>query len=294
MISILVCSVRPDLYQQLVKNVAKTIGVDYEILYYDNRKGSKGICEVYNLLAQDAKYKILCFIHEDVVFTTTNWGKILLKIFSENDIGVVGVAGSKYKSEKFSGWFTGIPQLDCGNIIHQYPDRREKIFLQPTEGDILEDVVCIDGVFICCTSRVWSDLKFDSENIKGFHFYDIDFSIRAAKRYKVVVTYEIEIIHITVGGDFGDRWVKMAIDYHQHNKHILPFTKQNVSPDTEVRVAKTNLDLLKPFPISFNNKLKWVWLQKLWRYPLCYYDIVKFFIYRPFGLKHLHYIFKSK
>jgi hypothetical protein len=293
MVSILVCSVRPYLYQQLAKNVEDTIGVDYEILSYDNRQTKKGLCEVYNLLAADAKFDLLCFVHEDIIFTTLNWGKVLVRLFSKNNVGVLGVAGSKYKSKTFSGWFTGVPELDCCNIIHQFPEgRQEAIFFQPTANSVLEDVVCLDGVFICSTSKVWRDLRFDSENITGFHFYDIDFSIRAAKKYRVAVSYEIDMIHFTVGGDYGDSWVRSAFEYHLGNKDILPFTNQKVAPDTEVLLAKRNVDLLKTFPISLNNKFKWVWLQKLWLYPKCYYDILKFFLYRPLGLKYVHNLFK--
>jgi hypothetical protein len=293
MVSILVCSVRPYLYQQLAKNVKDTIGVEYEILFYDNRESNKGLCEVYNLLAADARYDLLCFVHEDIIFTTVNWGMVLARLFSNENVSVLGVAGSKYKSKTFSGWFTGLTELDCCNIVHQFPDgHQETIFLQPTTGTVIDDVVCLDGVFICCTSKVWSDLRFDSENITGFHFYDIDFSIRAAKKNRVVVTYEIGMIHFTVGGDYGDRWVRSAFDYHLRNKDILPFTNQEVAPNTEVLLAKRNLDLLKSFAISWDNKFKWVWLQTLWRHPQCYYDIVKFFIYRPLGLQFVHNLFR--
>src|SRR5690349_17422997 len=102
MISILVCSVKPGLYQQLAVNIEETIGIDYELLCFDNRKANKGICEVYNLLAAKAKYNLLLFVHEDVLFKTNNWGQILSRIFFENEIGVVGIAGCKYKSLKFS------------------------------------------------------------------------------------------------------------------------------------------------------------------------------------------------
>jgi hypothetical protein len=295
MISILVCSVKPDLFKQLEKNIEQTIGVSYELLCYDNRKNVRGLCEVYNLLANKAQYNVLCFLHEDIIITTNDWGKKLLTIFSENNVGAVGVAGSKYKSLKYSGWFTGIKQFDCANILHRFPDREERIYLKPDNKNILQDVVCLDGVFICCLNKVWKEVKFDEENLDGFHFYDVDFSLRVARKYPVLVTYDIDIIHITYGGDFGDRWVEMAFRYHQHNNNLLPFAKQDiVAKDAEIIVVKNTLDLLKTFRISLRNKIRWFMFQKLWLYPRCYYDALKFFIYRPLGLRYIHIFFKSK
>jgi hypothetical protein len=295
MISVLVCSVKPDLYQQLAVNIEETIGIGYELLCFDNRKANRGICEVYNLLAEKAKYNLLLFVHEDVLFRTNNWGRILCRIFSENKIGVLGVAGCKYKSLKFSSWFTGIRQLDCANIVHQFPERQESIYLKPEKGKEIEEVVCIDGVFMSCSKEVWSNVKFGEQNLKGFHFYDIDFSTRAAKIYRVAVTYEIGVTHITHGGDFGDRWVEAAFVYHKQMSSILPFTKeQNVPNKVEMLIANHTLDFLKNFSISFKNKCKWVWKQRLWLYPQCYYNLLKFFLYKPLGLKSVHKFFKKK
>ena len=57
----------------------------------------KGICEVYNSLAALAKVFIFrCFVHEDILFQTLDWGLSVEDIFSQNPaMGVVGVAGSK-------------------------------------------------------------------------------------------------------------------------------------------------------------------------------------------------------
>ena len=295
MISVLVCSVKPSLYQQLARNIEQTIGVGYELLYYDNRESKKGLSEVYNLLARQARFEVLCFVHEDVIFTTNNWGEILLRLFSQRDIGVVGVAGSKYKSAAFSGWYTGQKEYDCANIVHRFVDHEEKIYLNPDFGTSQQEVVCADGVFICARKEVWEIIKFDEVGLKGFHFYDMDFTLRAAKVCKVVVSYEIDMIHITNGGDFGDKWAEVLFVYHERYKHLLPFTiSANIPPKVELRITKVNLDFLKTHAISFKNKIKWIMLQELYRYPGLYYGIVKFFVYRPLHLKVIHNLIRSK
>src|SRR5688500_17425788 len=98
MISVLICSINPEFLNRVTANIHRTIGVPFEIISYDNRNVKKGICEVYNILAEKACYPYLCFAHEYIILTTENWGEKIANIFSRReDIGVIGVAGSKYK-----------------------------------------------------------------------------------------------------------------------------------------------------------------------------------------------------
>src|SRR5688572_11301326 len=131
MISVIVCSVQPAYLEQLKENLQETIGVEYELLAYDNRNSKKGICAVYNEMAAKAKFTILCFAHEDILFETKSWGQELINSFN-GSYEVIGVAGSKYKSSLFSGWFTGNNEFDRANILHRFPDRDERIFLNPS------------------------------------------------------------------------------------------------------------------------------------------------------------------
>ena len=293
MISVIVCSIKPGLLEQLKININKSIGVDYELLVYDNRNDRKGLCAVYNQLGKRAKYNVLCFIHEDILFNTQEWGRILLSILNEKDIEVLGLAGSKYKSAFCSGWYTGNKYFDCANVLHRFSDHDEKIYLSPSGNSVVEEVVCVDGVFIACKKNVWEQTLFDEENLKGFHFYDLDFSLRAAKNFKVAVTYQIDIAHITFGGDFGNNWIANAMLYHQQNKHLLPVTKlHKASKQNEINIAKTTLDVLKNQKISWSNKMQWIKLQKLHNYPSLYYSLLKFLLYGPLKLNLVHKLFK--
>ena len=76
MISVLICSADNSLLNQVKANIEQTIGVEHEILFFDNLE-KKGICEVYNSLAAQAKFSYLCFVHEDILFQTLNWGLLL-------------------------------------------------------------------------------------------------------------------------------------------------------------------------------------------------------------------------
>lgn len=297
MISVIICSTSQEYLNQVQNSIRTTIGVEHEILFYDNSRDNKGICEVYNLLAVQAKYDYLCFVHEDVIFNTHNWGLVIKKLFTDENAGLIGVAGSKYKSWYFSGWYTGNLKFDCEYIIHQdrITEKNEKVYLNNDPQKMLQEVVSIDGVFICAQKAVWEKTKFNETDLKGFHFYDIDFSTRASAFSKIVVTYEIEMIHITHGGDFGDKWVVEAIKWHRQNKDKLPVSINILNyAGIDKTVIKWWLDWLKIHQVSFSNRLRWVYLQKLYLFPGLYYSIIKFFIYKPFRLKYLHRLVKSR
>jgi len=81
MISIIICSIRPDYLAQVTANIAHTIGVPFEMKVADNRGTGKGICQVYNELAATAQYSFLVFVQEDVVFNKQGWGRELRRTF---------------------------------------------------------------------------------------------------------------------------------------------------------------------------------------------------------------------
>lgn len=296
MISVLICSSNPGLLIQVQTNIKNTIGAEYEILYFDNRRINNGICEVYNDLASKAQFQYLCFLHEDVLFETRGWGNKIVDTFSKDvDIGLVGVAGCKYKSAYFSGWFSNVKELDCANYVHQYKTGIEAVCLSPENNSLLQEVACIDGVMMCAKKMVWERNPFNESYLTGFHFYDIDFSLRIARNFKVVVIYDVLLMHITSGGDYNNKWVEIAIKYHEQMNLELPFSKIHVeSGIVDREIVKATLDFLKNYNITLRNKIKWVIKQKLYLHPTYYYSILKFFLYRLLGLKYIHNLFKSE
>lgn len=296
MISVLICSTNPALLTRVETNIKNTIGTEYEILHFDNRGKNLGICEVYNDLASKAHFQYLCFLHEDVLFNTQGWGNKIAEVFSKDtDIGLVGVAGCKYKSAYCSGWFSNVKELDCANYTHQYTTGIEKVCLSPVTKSLLQEVVCIDGVLMAAKKNAWELYPFNERLLTGFHFYDIDFSLRISHQYKVVVTYEIQLVHITSGGDYNNNWVAIALKYHQEMKKELPFSKIHVeAKHADKEIVKATLDFLKNYNIILRNKIKWVTSQKLYLHRIYYYSILKFFLYRPLGLRYFHKLFKSK
>jgi hypothetical protein len=294
MLSLIVCSVNPIFLQQLKESVAATVGVEHEWLIWDNRATNLGICEVYNRMASNARYSFLCFLHEDLIFKTNSWGIQLVTLLQQPSVGLVGIAGSNYKSRLYSGWYSGGGAKDYSNIFHRLHDSEYRLSF-PDGWSSEQEVVTLDGVFMGCPKHVWQQHQFDQQLLTGFHFYDIDFSLRVARTSRVLVTPGIDMVHLTVGGDFGDRWVEQAFKFHEAMQAHLPFTKADVNKaDADHRVARYWLDWLKNYKISASNRLKWIMNQGLHKKPGLWYSVAKFLLYRPLRLRRIHEIFKKK
>jgi hypothetical protein len=269
MISVIICSINKVLALQVQKNIADTIGVVWEPIIIDNTKHPESITHVYNIGAAKAKYDIVCFVHEDILFQTQNWGVKLVNYFKNDaSLGLVGVAGSKYKSKTPSGWFSGIDEIECCNITHiDSADHQQKMYFNPSPGSLTQEAIVWDGVLLCCPKKVWEDIRFDDILLKGFHLYDLDFSFRVAEKYKVMVTFEIDLIHLTQGGSFGNEWVEYTLLWHKKMHKRLPASTPGINlkiKEFEKIILKRWLIRLKHERISFYNQLNWLWNIKIW------------------------------
>jgi hypothetical protein len=219
MISIIVCSRSKQLLAQVESDVAATIGVPYELIGIDNSVAGCGICEVYNRGAANAKYEILCFMHEDILFRTKKWGEIVLEILQNTEIGVIGVAGGSYQARAPIGW-GGANQLFGVNIIHTTGGNSQQEYLNPF-GKATMPAATLDGVWLCCRRPVWEEIKFDEIAFSGFHFYDVDFCARVAQKYQNLVLFNVLIEHFS-GGKFDNVWMQNALMFYKKRKSILP------------------------------------------------------------------------
>lgn len=225
MISIIVCSINPDLREKLKSNITKTIGCDFEFLYLDNRIEKKGICAVYNILADQAKGEYLCFVHEDVSFDSDNWGPNLVEQALDKSVGVLGFAGVGIMSQ-FPYW------LDRYTNIHHFIQRTKDgtmlndAALQKKDKD-KELVVVLDGMFLFCRKNVWNECRFDENLFTGFHLYDMDFSFNVSQSYQNYVNQNIVMSHYSLGNVTKSYYDSM-IDFYKKWKEKLPYS---VYPD---------------------------------------------------------------
>jgi hypothetical protein len=232
MISIIISSANPEQLQKVKVNIGKTIGVPFEIISYDNSNGKNGISKVYNDGVKSAKYDILCFMHEDIITHTNDWGKLLIKYFSEyKNLGVLGIAGSDGKTSVPSGCHIVYGNYYM-NLIQHYkfqetPPKRICLPENYHNSKELHQVICIDGVWFCCAKQTALENPFD-EQLSGFHGYDIDFSLNISSKFTNMITFEILISHYSEG-NFSLQWLDAMIYIHNKYKKSLPMYPGNAT-----------------------------------------------------------------
>ncbi len=225
MISIIIASVKEDLLASVSQNIRDTIGVECEIINFDNANGKYGLCELYNIGAKKANFEILCFMHEDIEMKTTDWGKVVLAHFSHRPkLGVLGVAGSAYKAFAPSAWGIGKEKhTEYYNYIQTFKDKeRQSIHAYlNTTNDRFAKVATVDGMWFCTTKKIALSYSFDENTFKGFHCYDLDFCLNVGQTYDIAVTFDILIEHFSEGG-YNKEWFFETLKLHNKWQHILP------------------------------------------------------------------------
>jgi len=201
MISIITCSIKPDICQRMLESISKTIGMEYEAIAFDNREKKYGICKAYNEAAKEAKGDYLCFVHEDIIIKTSGWGKELVKFAEQNsDCGAIGIAGGKWANRNFINWCVS------DHLVKVYDDKNQKkdycenslvySYVNP-DDEIFSKAVCLDGVFLFVKKNIWENNKFDEETFKDFHFYDEDFTFSISQKCQNYVYFGMDIYHFS-------------------------------------------------------------------------------------------------
>jgi glycosyltransferase involved in cell wall biosynthesis len=224
MISIVICSARPDRLAALRQNVEETIGTPYEIIAIDNTSNRYGICAAYNQGGARAQYPFICFMHEDISFATPNWGKRVIRHFSDTNTGMLGMAGGDAKSLVPSSWSSCMISNEINIFQYFHADRRppeHHLVTGPPAPDIKKRVVALDGVWLCTRKEIFDQYKFDEVNFPGFHGYDIDYSLQLVQHYHLYVVFDILIHHYSEGKP--DRtWMNSARRVSRKWRHMLP------------------------------------------------------------------------
>ena len=245
MLSIIISSYQPHYYQALEKNIAETIGIPYEIIKIDN-PGIMGICEAYNRGAEKAQYDFLLFLHEDVLFETQDWGRILMNLLNTENIGCIGIAGADYIPEVPIGWWMiknhCYSHITHANLINQ---KVHKFTFSSNSG--LKKVNLIDGVFIACPKKNWLTIKFD-ERLKGYHAYDISFSLHTNVYFENYITNLISMKHFSQGKpskEWLESLIQNRLNNRTHYKQNLIDTKLEFEMFTEFSRQLWHLDVSK-------------------------------------------------
>lgn len=221
MISIIICSRNSTLLPGLENNIRSTIGVDYEIIPIDNSANKFSIFSAYNKGVELSKNPITCFIHEDIIFHTKNWGETICRHLEDPKCGIIGVCGGKSMPRIPSSWsFNDI----AAHFIQSDKDNNKSKLLDLGDynGKSYTSVIALDGLFLCSRKEIFRKIQFDDTRFKGFHFYDIDICLQAiANGYENRSVNDILIEHFSCGSP-NKQWIENSMIYYEKWKPFLP------------------------------------------------------------------------
>ena len=240
MISIVVCSIDETLFSEFSRSVQRTIGVPFEIIRIDNTIERLGLGAAYNKGASRARFDILCFSHEDVTFATTGWGHVVVDLFTSNsNLGALGVAGSTFRARTPTGWAVDRAH-NKANVIQGYTNKSDSLYYCNESNDGISRVVQLDGLWICARRSAWEAVTFNEREYPGFHYYDIDFTLRIHLRgFEVCVTYAIVMRHRS-SGTYGREWIRESRRFFKQWKERLPIS---LEPTTAAEIRQLTFNV---------------------------------------------------
>lgn len=217
-----------------VSMLKKTSGVSkIEILPVEN-DGKFSLSKVYNDLIEKSENDIIVLCHDDIYFDSKNWASKVLNYFKRNpDYGILGVAGST--SLPSSGkWWEDFSKLK-GIVNHEHDGKKWESKYSASKGNQLDDVLLVDGLFIAINKK---NIKHNfNEEVKGFHFYDVDFSFRNyLEDVKIGVIYDVRVTHKSIGAT-NEQWEKNREEFALKFKDVLPSKiKRNLTLESPLKV----------------------------------------------------------
>jgi GT2 family glycosyltransferase len=256
MISIIYSTRKHD--QNFIDHLRNTCGLkNIQIITYINN-GEYSLTEIYNKGLKESTNDIVVFCHDDIVFTKPKWGKKLISHFNNTDYGILGVAGTTELSSNGTWWQDKEGKhlaKVVGVVTHSSGG---KTWVSKYSGNYTDDIIetlNLDGLFfVAHKQRIKANFN---ENIKGFHFYDLDFTFNNhLNGVKIGVIYDIKITHKSPGPT-SEEWDKNRKQFIEIYKDNLPKTlpiniiyenkPKNIKKQPKLAIiipTKDNLDLL--------------------------------------------------
>lgn len=221
MISLIICSRQPDIPQSLKDNIAETIGVEYELVIIDNSENRYSIFQAYNEGVRRARYPYLCFMHDDILYHTQDWGEKVIEHFQDEKVGLIGVVGGHYLPDCPTYWHT--TRCISGRLL----DSKGKLWDWDRFSKEVKsiDVVSVDGVWFCIAKKMFDKIGFDEITFDSFHAYDIDICLQVWKfNHACKVIKDILISHKS-WGNYPNAYYNAMQKCYDKWKSFLPFIK---------------------------------------------------------------------
>lgn len=237
MISLIICSRTPDISVELKKNIAATIGCEHELCVIDNSNNKYNIFQAYNEGVRRSKGDILCFMHDDILYHSDNWGGVVYDCFRRfSSLGCLGVAGSFLMLDTPSSFW------HSGAFCMHYYGRDESGNLEPVSvseekyDNVFIEVASVDGMWMCFRRSLFESIRFDDMNFDGFHCYDSDICMQVIQAgYGIGVVNGVLVEHSKRGSQDANYFKNIRI-WHNKWTSNLPLERGEAFSEKDIAV----------------------------------------------------------
>lgn len=188
---------------EIVATTEKKDTILENLHYIHNTQKLDSMAKKYNhaiekfCLPSDEKY--FCFRHDDLTINTPMdvVRYKLDKLFEDGKVGVAGLIGTYILEPSCVWWVPNRGVNTAGRIIQGYPDGTTAP-MNDWPGTH-RDLATVDGCCLFISRKMLeAGIRFD-ENLKNYHFYDVDICCQALANGFNVSTVDIEAIHKSTG-----------------------------------------------------------------------------------------------
>jgi GT2 family glycosyltransferase len=208
-LSVIVCSVSDEkadrirgVYEQLIPSAHLQLTVI---------RDAHGLSEAYNRGIATATGEIVIFSHDDIEIHSPDFAARVAAHLRQHEL--IGVAGTT----RFHGpaWMWSGSEFAHSWVAHRergVGEYHASVAALPINGGTVNGIQAMDGVWLAARREVLQRLTFD-EAVRGFHFYDLDFTYRAFKAgVSTAIVSDLCIVHHS-RGSFGDAWQVQALGF---------------------------------------------------------------------------------
>lgn len=203
-ISVVICSVDADKFQRVSALYRRLLaGLTHQVVGIHD---ARSLCEAYNRALRDVRGDVVVFSHDDVDILAPDFAARLVDALATFD--VVGVAGATRAAGPAWSW-AGHPHVH-GWITHRSAATGDWLVSISSPWPVVGDAQVLDGVLLAGWRRVFEAVRFDAATFDGFHFYDVDFTLRAARAgWRIGICAELLLVHESEGR-FDADWNRFA------------------------------------------------------------------------------------
>jgi hypothetical protein len=209
--------------------------------------GNKSLSQTYNEILSESKNNIVVLCHDDIYFDSKKWGEKILKQFQKTNYGILGVAGTTLLTESGQWWED--PSKMVGIVNHENEGKKWESRYSEDIGIKIQKTVIVDGLFIGI-DKTRIKKTFD-ENVKGFHFYDVDFCFNNfLEKVEVGVVFNVRITHKSIG-QTNEQWNENRKLFSENFKNNLP-SKITLNSNDDLKLLffiENHLDYIDEFKL---------------------------------------------